>query len=76
MANVNNLNYPEYMFAPEFLHNLGDNFGKQKQHEMEELSIPHELMHLVLKKCLSAPSYNSLNYLNFALVSMETEYLG
>ena len=57
------------------MHNLGDNFGKQNQHEMKELSIPRELMHLVLKKCVSAPSYNALNYLQFALVSMETENL-
>ena len=42
---------------------------------MKELSIPRELVHLVLKKCVSAPSYNSLNYLHFALVSMETENL-
>ena len=42
---------------------------------MKELSIPRELMHLVLKKCVSAPSYNSLNDLHFALVSMETEIL-
>ena len=73
---MNNLNFPEYMFAPLFLQTLGDNFGKQKQHEMKELSIPRELMLLVLKKCVSAPSYNSLNYLHFALVSMETENIG
>ena len=76
MPHVNNLNFPEYMFAPLFLHNLGDNFGKQKQHEMKELSIPRELMHLFMKKCVSPPSYNALNYLHFALVSMETENLG
>ena len=58
------------------MHNIGDNFGKQKQHAMKELSIPSELMHLVLKNCVSAPSYNALNYLHFALVSMETENLG
>ena len=28
------------------------------------------------KKYVSTPSYNSLNYLHFALVSMETENLG
>ena len=76
MPHVNNHNFPEYMFAPQFLHTLGDNFGKQKQHEMKELSIPRELMQLVLKKCVLAPSYNSLNYPHFALVSMETENLG
>ena len=43
--------------------------------EMKDLSIPRELMHLVLKKCVSAPSHYSLNYLHFALVSMETENL-
>ena len=42
---------------------------------MKELSISRELMHLVLKKCVSAPSYNSLNYPHFALVSMETKIL-
>ena len=49
MSHVNNLNFPEYMFAPLFLHTLGDNFGKQKQYayEMRELSIPRELMHLI-----------------------------
>ena len=57
------------------MHSLGDNFGEQKQHEMKELSIPRELMHLVLKKCVSAPSYNALNYLHFALVSMEPKIL-
>ena len=76
MQHVNNLNFPEYIFAPNFLQIIGDNFGKQKQHEMKELSIPRELMHLVLKKCVSAPSHNTLNYLHFALVSMETENLG
>ena len=75
MPHVNNLNFPESMFAPFFLHTLGDNFGKQKQHEMKELSIPRELMHLVLKKCASALCHNTLNYLHFALVSMETENL-
>ena len=58
------------------MHNLGDNFGKQKQHEMKELSIPRELMHLVLKKCVSAPSYNALNLYAFCIGSMETENLG
>ena len=76
MPHVNNLNLPEYKFAPYFLPTLGDNFGKQKQHEMKELSIPRELMHLVLKKCVSALSHDTLNYLHFALVSMETENLG
>ena len=73
---MNNLNFPEYMFAPLFLNTLGDTFGKQKQHEMQELSISRELVHLVLKKSVSAPSHIILNYLNFALVSMETENLG
>ena len=76
MPQVNNRNFPEYVFALWFLHTLGDNFGKQKQHEMKELSIPRELMHLVLKKLVTAPSYNSLNFLHFALVSMKTENLG
>ena len=67
MPNVNNLNFPEYMFAPEFLHTLGDNFVKQNQHGMKELSgIPRELMHCFGKRV----------YLHFALVSMETENLG
>ena len=76
MPHVNILNFPEYMYTPLFLHTLGDNFGKQKQHEMNELSIPRELVHLVSKKCVSAPSNNTLNYLHSALVSMETENLG
>ena len=70
MPHGNNLNFPEYMFALYLLYTLGDNFG------MKELSITRELMHLVLKKCVKAPSYNSLNYLHFASVSMETENLG
>ena len=72
MPQVNNLNFPEYMFAPWFLHTLGDTFGNQKQHKMKALSISREFMHVVLKKCVSAPSHNSLNHLHFALVSMET----
>ena len=75
MPYVNNLNFPEYMFAPYLLPTIGDNFGKQKQHEMKELSIPRELIHLFLKKCESAPSHTTLNYLHCALVSMETESL-
>ena len=43
---------------------------------MKELRIPREFMHLVLKKCVSNPSHNTLNYLHFALVSMEIEMLG
>ena len=73
MPHVNNLNFPEYMFAPL---PLGDNFGKQKQHEIKELSIPREMMHLVLKKVCNSTELNYLNYLHFALVSMETENLG
>ena len=61
MPHVNNLNFPEYMFAPWFLHTLGDNFGNKKQHEIKELRKPRELMHLVLKKSVSAPSHNTLN---------------
>ena len=40
---------------------------------MKELIIPRELMKLVLKKSVSAPSDITVNYLHFALVSMETE---
>ena len=39
MPHMNNLNFPGYMFAPSFLHTIGDNFGKQKQHEKKDLSI-------------------------------------
>ena len=50
MPHVNNLNFPV----------LGDNFGKQKQNEMNELSILRELVHLVLKKlCISPESQYS-----------------
>ena len=59
MPHVNNLNFPEYMFAPLFLPTIGDNFGKQKQHAMKELSIPRVTMHLFLKKCVSAPSHTT-----------------
>ena len=58
-----------------FMHATGDYFGKQKQHKMKELSIPRGLMKLVLKKSVSAPSHITVNYLHFALVSMETENL-
>ena len=42
MPHMNNLNFPENMFALQFLHTIEDNFGKQKQHKMKKLSIPHE----------------------------------
>ena len=42
MPYVNDLNLPEYTFAFKFLHNIEDNFGKQKQHKMKELSISNE----------------------------------
>ena len=57
MPHVKNLNFPEYMFALLFLHATGDNFGKQKQHKMKELSILREWMKLVSKKSVSAPSH-------------------
>ena len=60
MPHVNNLNFPEYMFAPWFLYTLGVNFGKQKQHEMKELSILCELLHLVLKKKMYQPQVTIL----------------
>ena len=40
-------NFLENMFALEFLHAIGDNFGKRKQHKIKELIIPRELMNLV-----------------------------
>ena len=73
MPHMKNLKLPEYMFALLFLHARGDNFGKQKQHKMKELSIPGELMKLVLRKSVPAQSHITVNYLHFALVSMETE---
>ena len=30
MSHVNNLNFPEYMFALYFLYTIENNFGKQK----------------------------------------------
>ena len=63
------------MFALLFLQTIGDNFGQQKQNKMKELSIPHELMNVVLKKSVLAPSHITVNYLHFTLVSMETENL-
>ena len=60
MQHVNNLNFPEYKFDSWFLYTLGVNFEKKKQHGMKELSIPRELMHLVLKKmCISPESQYS-----------------
>ena len=61
MPNMNILNFPEYMFAPKFLHTIGDIFGKQKQHEMKELSIPRKLTHLVLKKSVNQPRVTILS---------------
>ena len=75
MPHVKNLNFPENMFAFQFLHATGDNFGKQNKHKMKELSKPRELMKLVLKTSVSALSHITVNYLHFALVSMETENL-
>ena len=68
---MKNLNFPEYMLALYFLRATGDNFEKQKQHKMKELSIPRELIKVVLKKSVSAPSHITVNYLHFALVSMK-----
>ena len=42
MPQVNNLNFPESMFALYSLHTIRDNFGKRKQHKMKELSIHRE----------------------------------
>ena len=42
MPHVNNLNFSEYTFPFQFLHTIEDNFGKQKQHIMKELSISNE----------------------------------
>ena len=50
MPHVKNLNFPEYMWALLFLHAIGDNFRKQKQHKMKELSILREWMKTVFKK--------------------------
>ena len=42
MPHVNNLNFPKYTFAFQFLHTIEGNFRKQKQHKMKELSISNE----------------------------------
>ena len=42
MPHVNDLNFPEYMFALYFLQTIKDNFGRYKHHKMKELSIPRE----------------------------------
>ena len=34
MSYMNNLNFPDNMFALSHLHTIEDNFGKQKQHTM------------------------------------------
>ena len=54
---------------------MEDNFGKQKQHKMKELSISDECMTLVLKKSVSALSNITVYNLHFALVPMETDIL-
>ena len=54
MSHMNNLNFPDYMFALSLLHTKEDNFGKRKHHKMQELSIRREQMNLVLEKSASA----------------------
>ena len=41
--------------------------------KIKELSIPRGLMKLVLKKIVSALSHITVNYLHFALVSIESK---
>ena len=72
MSHMNNLNFPDYMFALSLLHTTEDNFGKREQHQMKELSIPHEQMNLVWEKSASALRRITVKYLHFALVSIET----
>ena len=47
MPHVNNLNFPEYMFALSFLHTIEDTFGKRKPHKLKEPGIPRESINLV-----------------------------
>ena len=47
MPRVNYLNFPDYMFALLLLFTIRDNFGKQKQHKMKELSLLCKKMSLV-----------------------------
>ena len=42
MTHANNLHFPECMFAHLLLHTVEDNYGKQNQYEMKEMSIPRE----------------------------------
>ena len=42
MPHVNNFKFPEYTFAFYILHTIEENFGKQKQQKMKELSISNE----------------------------------
>ena len=72
MSHMDNLNFPDYMFALSLLHTIEDNFGKRKQHKMKELNIPHEQMNLVLKKSASALRRITVKNLHFALVSIVT----
>ena len=71
MSYMNNLNFPDNMFAFSLLHTIEDNFGRRKQHTMFELSIPREQMNLVLDKGASAMRRITVKYLHFALVCME-----
>ena len=71
MSHMNNLNFPDYMFARSLLHTIENTVGKQKQYKMQELSIPREHMNLVLEKSASALRRITVEYLHFALVSME-----
>ena len=75
MPQVKNLNFPENMLklCPLVFAHHRRPFWKAKQHKMKELSIPRELMNLVLKKSVSAQSHITVIYMHFTLVSMETE---
>ena len=75
MPYVNNLNFPENVLVLSFLHTVQDNFGKQIQHKMEEPSISLNKCFWIRKKIVSGPSRITVNYIRFALVSMETEIL-
>ena len=59
MSHMNNLNFPDYMFALSLLHTIEDNFGKRKLHKMQELSIPREQMNWFWKRvhhsCVALP---------------------
>ena len=73
MPHMKSVIFPESKFALLFQHTTENNLWRQKQHIMKVWSIYNEQIKLVLKNSVLAPKHITINYLNFALIAMETE---